>query len=273
MKQGRRSVAAMLTAAWGLAALIAAGCGGGGSSPAAPSPVVPSPNVPASGVCSAIGGSTAIVNGTRCAGGNTSLVLLDMRDERGFRLSGCSGTVIARRGILTAAHCLDGDVATVSVFPIGGRQILAQSFAIYEGYREQDTGSDVGVVLLGEDVDNPVVPLLLSRDARVGEEVIISGWGMDQNSAGSTLRAGLTLISAVTGRVLQTEFSQNTSAVCGGDSGGALLASEGGVWAIAGVISANTTTFCQFGTNFYANVRNPPVTSFILDRVPDATSR
>jgi hypothetical protein len=44
-------------------------------------------------------------------------------------------------------------------------------------------------------------------------------------------------------------------------------------WAIGGVISANSTIACSFGDNFYANLRHPDISSFILARVPDAVRR
>src|SRR5207237_7886902 len=111
--------------------------------------------------------------------------------------------------------------------------------------------------------------LLLSRDARVGETAVVAGWGRDQIQSGSTLRAGSTTISAVGPILLQTEFSTTNSSVCPGDSGGALLISEAGTWSLAGVISANSTTSCAFGSNFYANVRNAQVSAFILGLVPN----
>jgi hypothetical protein len=45
------------------------------------------------------------------------------------------------------------------------------------------------------------------------------------------------------------------------------------VWAIGGVISANSTLGCTFGDNFYANIRNPDISAFVLGRVPDASRR
>lgn len=43
--------------------------------------------------------------------------------------------------------------------------------------------------------------------------------------------------------------------------------------AIGGVISANETVACSFGDNFYANVRHPDISAFILARVPDAARK
>ena len=45
------------------------------------------------------------------------------------------------------------------------------------------------------------------------------------------------------------------------------------MWAIAGVILANTNTACNTGNNFYAAIRSPSAMSFILDYVPDTTRR
>jgi hypothetical protein len=129
------------------------------------------------------------------------------------------------------------------------------------------------VVLMPADIGRTPVPLLLSRDARVGETAIIAGWGKDAASVAATLRAGAVTLTAVTALTLQTAFTTSASSVCQGDSGGPILLSEGGVWAIAGVISANETLFCSFGDNFYANIRNPDISAFILGRVPDAARR
>src|SRR5262249_18446409 len=101
-------------------------CGGGSSS----EPSVPSPSpIPGVSACDVIGGaisaSVAILNGTACSPANSSVVLVNMRDKDGTPTGACSGTVIASRAVLTAAHCLVGDTAAVRIFPGTGDEIPA----------------------------------------------------------------------------------------------------------------------------------------------------
>ena len=260
--------------------LLCAACGGGGGGGTPSTPSSPSPTIPVSSACTAVGQAPAglsidVVNGVECSSANSPVVLLNIKDSAGQQAGGCTGTVIAPRAILTAAHCLPAVAASVKVFLGTGPELVAASFAAFPGYREGDgTTRDVGVVLMGEDIGRTPVPLLLSRDARVGENAILAGWGKGSNILpASTLRAGVTTVTAVSSLVLQTSFSSTFSSVCQGDSGGPILLSEGGVWSIGGVISANETLACSFGDNFYANIRHPDISAFVLGRVPDAARR
>jgi secreted trypsin-like serine protease len=256
--------------------LLSAACGGGSPAPGSPSPP---PTIPVSSACVALGqtvsASTSIVNGMECSTANSPVVLLNMKDSSGQQAGSCSGTVIAPRAILTAAHCVQSPAASIKVFLGTGPELVATSFAAHPNWREaNNTAFDAAVVLMPDDIGRTPVPLLLSRDARVGENATLAGWGKD-SIAGvtSTLRAGVATITAVTSLTLQTTFSSTASSVCQGDSGGPILLLEGSVWAVGGVTSANSTLACSFGDNFYASIRNADVSTFILARVPDAARR
>ncbi len=255
-----------------VAAMSAQGCGT--DPPTPPTAPTPSVSLPAGGPCGTLGGAAAILNGTECSPATSSVVLLNSKDRAGFAVGACSGTVVAPRVILTAAHCLAGETAVVRVWLGSGAEIVARSYTPHPAYRGTGSSSqDVGVVFMDQDLGRPAVPLLLGRDARVGEGAVLAGWGRDLHNVPATLRAGATTSTAVGGALLETKFASNVSSVCSGDSGGPILLFENGAWTIGGVISATSDTACNTGTNFYISLRNPTISSFVVSQVPNAGRR
>ena len=253
------------------AALLLAACGGG-SVPATPTQPAP---IPAAQACDAVGGigsTISIYSGAECSPERGPIVRLNMRDAGGA-VGSCSGTIIGPRAVLTAAHCLDGGATEVRVWLGVGEEYTAASFAYHPQFDTNSLQFDAGVVLMGEDLPRAPAALLTSRSGQIGEAAILAGFGRDENSVTTKLRAGSTTVSNVTATRLETKFAPPSSSICSGDSGGPIFLQTGGVWAIAGISSATSQVACNDGTNYYQAVFPSDIRTFVEQFVPGVIYR
>ena len=219
----------------------------------------------------------AIVGGQPDAASQQTTVLLT--SDRGY----CTGSLIASRWVLTAAHCLVGassmDVRAVDV--ISGRPIWTASGARYllQGYDEVNSINDIGLLDLRESISAPYAALANAAEVSAVEELggmgIASGFGRTSTggpSSGISLSVSVRLVPR---NVCQGNWFYSsrysidficiapsaTATTCNGDSGGPLFLEIGGVRKIAGVTSFGSSSGC--GVNFSVFTRVPTFLNWI----------
>jgi secreted trypsin-like serine protease len=164
----------------------------------------------------------------------------------------CSGTVLAPRVVLTAAHCVLDEhsgalnevagyrVVTGTVnwtFP--ERQVSEVSRLIpYPRFgKARDGFGDAALLVLATPTTAPSIPVATHANARllrIGHHAVIAGWGQtyfDQEEPTESLMWAKTLVGSdrcegLWGRICAIDFPRASSGACHGDSGGPLVAAS-----------------------------------------------
>jgi secreted trypsin-like serine protease len=186
-----------------------------------------------------------IINGTPVSTENSAFVKVEV----GSGL--CSGTVIGRRGILTAAHCFSDRPSAADVdVVIDDRRYRAKSYRIHPNFRSNQL-YDLATIRLQKQIPSSITPIsVLSTVPRKGMSLEMYGYGKDESGDHGVLKVGFMTVRSVRSRYFRAIQSDTGYNSCNGDSGGpALLKVNGISQGILGVI-VRGDRYCRIDGEF-----------------------
>lgn len=204
------------------------------------------------------------------------LAALYRKKKKGSMEFKCGSTLVSRRAVITAAHCLKFDSHIMSIneiviilgkhnlddfSEIGSQTMYTKDIIIHPDFMSKDTSfdADIAIILLRKPVQYSqyIRPLCIFSESIKhfpGEKGTVIGWGKDHlegtiktypSSIEMTLVSDVVCLRAhesfqyITSNRTFCAGNANGTGPCSGDSGGPLMFKRSGKWFLKGIVSAS----------------------------------
>ena len=207
----------------------------------------------------------------------------------------CGGSVVDELHVVTAAHCVEGEVADGVNVVVGrarlaqnaGQRIAVESIAVEPAYDSERVVHDIAILRLAEPANAGTVAPAGPGEAdlgNAGRAVSVAGWGLVSQSPPTQpdvlQQADITIVSPSRCRRAYGSFDSNLSICagtpdtgvpdsCQGDSGGPLVTQGAGGLRQVGIVSFGGDT-CGDPDSPGAYTRVSSEAAFIADQVGGA---
>ena len=170
----------------------------------------------------------------------------------------CTGTVVTKRLVVTAAHCLQEVQASNIRFALGPNastpetQLGVSRIVAHPKYDAKRLTNDIGVVVLSQDA--PVTPIEINdsmSSSWVGRALTFVGYGVTSGfgKMGSGVKRAVDIAVSEVGST-QFAYEDRRKNTCFGDSGGPAFAKDAaGNLVLVGVTSYGDQSCTEFGVD------------------------
>ena len=171
----------------------------------------------------------------------------------------CTGTLVSKRLVVTAAHCLQDVRASNIRFALGPNasspqvQLGVSQVVPHPKYNAKQLTNDIGVLVLSQDA--PVTPVAINDSMTaswVGRTLTFVGYGVTSGfgaKGGSGVKRAVDIAVSEVGST-QFAYADRRKNTCFGDSGGPAFATDSaGNLTLVGVTSYGDRTCTQFGVD------------------------